>query len=91
MDLTLTLWLLIGGAMILFMHGGFCMLEAGFIRTKTTGTVIMNNLTDFSICGIIFWAFGMGFAFNGTSGWFGGWDFCSTADYSAISVSRFQA
>ena len=30
-DLTLTLWVLIGGAMILFMHGGFCMLEAGFI------------------------------------------------------------
>ena len=27
-DLTLTLWVLIGGAMILFMHGGFCMLEA---------------------------------------------------------------
>ena len=84
MDLTLTLWVLIGGAMILFMHGGFCMLEAGFIRTKTTGTVIINNLTDFSICGLLFWAFGMGFAFNGTSGGFGGWDFCATADYSAI-------
>ena len=84
MDLTLTLWVLIGGAMILFMHGGFCMLEAGFIRTKTTGTVIINNLTDFAICGILFWAFGMGFAFNGTSGGFGGWDFVSQADYSAI-------
>lgn len=84
MSLTLTLWCLLGGAMILFMHGGFCMLEAGFIRTKTTGTVIINNLTDFSICGLLFWAFGMGFAFNGTSGWFGGWDFCATADYSAI-------
>ncbi len=84
MDLTLTLWLLLGGAMILFMHGGFCMLEAGFIRTKTTGTVIMNNLTDFSICGLVFWAFGMGFAFNGTSGWFGGWDFVALADYSSI-------
>lgn len=83
-DLTLTLWVLIGGAMILFMHGGFCMLEAGFIRTKTTGTVIMNNLTDFAICGIVFWAFGMGFAFNGTSGGFGGWDFVARADYSAI-------
>lgn len=91
MDLVLTLWVLIGGAMILFMHGGFCMLEAGFIRTKTTGTVIMNNLTDFSICGILFWAFGMGFAFNGTSGWFGGWDFCSQADYSAILGSQIPS
>ena len=84
MSLSITLWCLLGGAMILFMHGGFCMLEAGFIRSKTTGTVIVNNLTDFSICGLLFWAFGMGFAFNGTSGWFGGWDFCSQADYSSI-------
>ena len=35
-DLTLTLWVLIGGAMILFMHGGFCMLEAGFIPVSYT-------------------------------------------------------
>ncbi len=90
-DLTLTLWVLIGGAMILFMHGGFCMLEAGFIRTKTTGTVIMNNLTDFAICGIVFWAFGMGFAFNGTSGGFGGWDFVAQADYSAILGSQIPS
>lgn len=91
MDLTLTLWVLVAGAMILFMHGGFCMLEAGFIRTKTTGTVIMNNLTDFAICGLLFWAFGMGFAFNGTSGWFGGWDFCSQVDYSTILGSQIPS
>ena len=66
-DTVLTLWVLIGSAMILFMHSGFAMIEAGFVRVKNVGTVMINNLTDFAICGLIFWAFGMGFMFNGDS------------------------
>ena len=49
----------------------------------------MNNLTDFAICGIVFWAFGMGFAFNGTSGGFGGWDFVSQETTLLIWAAKF--
>ena len=75
------------------------MLEAGFMRIKNVGTVMINNLTDFAICGLIFWAFGMGFMFNGDNPFFGGWDFVSQADYqsmyglgvSGITYTIFQA
>ncbi len=98
-DTVLTLWVLIGSAMILFMHSGFAMIEAGFVRVKNVGTVMINNLTDFAICGLIFWAFGMGFMFNGDSAFFGGWDFVAQADYqgmyglgvSSISYTVLQA
>ena len=60
---------------------------------------MINNLTDFAICGLIFWAFGMGFMFNGDNPFFGGWDFVSQADYqsmyglgvSGITYTIFQA
>jgi Amt family ammonium transporter len=53
-----TLWMVIAGAMVMFMQPGFAMVEAGFTRSKNSANILMKNFVDFSIGAIIFWAFG---------------------------------
>jgi hypothetical protein len=41
------------------MQAGFAMVEAGFIRAKNTGNVLMKNILDFSMGAIAFWVVGL--------------------------------
>ncbi len=70
MDLN-TVWIMIAGAMVMFMQAGFALLEAGFIRAKNSVNVLMKNLLDFSFGAIAFWAVGFGLAYGGTTEGFG--------------------
>ncbi len=70
-----TLWLVVAAILVLFMQGGFAMLEIGFSRAKNAGTVVAKVLTNLSIAALCYWAVGFALAFGngpllGTDGFF---------------------
>ena len=62
-----SIWVIVAGALVMFMQAGFAFLEIGFSRGKNAGTVVAKILTNFSIAAICYWAVGFAFAF-GTAG-----------------------
>ncbi|MGI5959253.1 MAG: ammonium transporter [Massiliimalia sp.] len=79
-----TAWVLLGAALVFFMQAGFAMVETGFTRAKNAGNIIMKNLMDFSIGTPLYWFVGFGIMFGTQSAVFGGIDFFTQGDYSAI-------
>ena len=63
-----SIWVIVAGCLVMFMHAGFAFLEIGFSRGKNAGTVIAKIVTNFSIAGIMYWAVGFAFAFGGGLG-----------------------
>lgn len=59
-----TVWVLIAAFLVFFMQAGFALLEAGFIRAKNVGNILMENFIDTAITGITFWAVGFGIMFG---------------------------
>jgi len=75
-----TIWLLISGALVMWMAAGFAMLEAGMVRTKNVTAILTKNIALYSVACIAFYligynlmygegnaVFGSGFALSGTS------------------------
>jgi len=62
-----SVWLLVAAAMVMLMQAGFALVEAGFTRAKNAGNIIMKNLMDFSVGGLVYWAFGFALAYGGSS------------------------
>jgi len=59
------IWHIVCGALVMFMQAGFAMLEAGSVRSKSAGAVLMKNLLDVCI-GTMMWYFvGYAFAYGG--------------------------
>lgn len=56
----MSVWYLMGAALVFFMQAGFAMVEAGFTRAKNAGNIIMKNLMDFCIGTCVFIALGYG-------------------------------
>ena len=79
-----TMWTLIGAALVFFMQAGFAAVEAGFTRSKNSGNIIMKNLMDFSIGTPLYWLVGFGIMFGTQSAVFGGIDFFTRGDYTAV-------
>jgi len=79
-----TIWVLVATALVFFMQAGFAMVETGFTRAKNAGNIIMKNLMDFALGTPIFWLFGFGIMFAGSSGLIGGFDPMVKGDYSSI-------
>lgn len=79
-----TIWVLLGAALVFFMQVGFAMVETGLTRAKNAGNIVMKNLMDFSLGTPIFWIVGFGIMFGGSSAFFGGFDFFTRSDYSAM-------
>ena len=73
-------WILVAAALVLFMQAGFSLVEAGMIRAKSVGNVMMKNLMDLCLGALAFFAVGFAIAFGGDmsgigkfiggSGWF---------------------
>lgn len=72
-----TIWVLVAAALVFFMQAGFAMVETGLTRAKNAGNIIMKNMMDFSIGTILYWFFGFGIMFAGSSAFIGGLDFLS--------------
>ncbi|MDK2957260.1 MAG: ammonium transporter, Amt family [Desulfovibrionales bacterium] len=65
-----TLWTLIAAILVMFMQAGFACVEAGFVRAKSAGNIIMKNFLDFAAGSIIFFLFGFALMFGLDAGGF---------------------
>lgn len=85
------LWMVIATALVMFMQGGFLLLEAGSVRSKNTINVAQKNVTDLVISGCIFMTLGATIMFGaGSTGWFGfgGFSFSDT-QYQPMLIYQF--
>ena len=55
-------WVLVVSFLIFFMQPGFALLEAGQVRAKNAGNVVMKNMTDWSLGVLVYYALGAGVA-----------------------------
>ena len=60
-----TVWVALCAALIFFMEAGFSLLEAGFVRTKNTMSIIAKVFIDITFGGIAFFIIGFGVAYGG--------------------------
>ncbi|CAE7839305.1 AMT1-3, partial [Symbiodinium sp. CCMP2592] len=67
-------WLVLCGALVMFMHAGFAMLETGCCRAKNASNVLMKNLVNVSVGTLGWWMFGWAFAYGSQAGAFIGTD-----------------
>ncbi|MDA0985438.1 MAG: ammonium transporter [Bacteroidetes bacterium] len=65
-----TVWVALCAALIFFMEAGFSLLEAGFVRTKNTMSIIAKVFIDITFGGIAFFVIGFGVAYGASNGWF---------------------
>lgn len=59
-----TVWVVLAAAMVLFMEGGFSLLEAGLVRTKNAVNVTMKIFVDLTVGALAFWVVGFGVMFG---------------------------
>ena len=57
-SMDMSIWFLMGAALVFFMQCGFAMVEAGFTRAKNVGNITMKNLMDFCIGTVAFYILG---------------------------------
>ncbi|PQA85565.1 ammonium transporter [Hyphococcus luteus] len=53
-----TLLFLIMGMVVMFMAAGFCMLEAGLVRSKNAATICLKNIALYSVAGLMVYFIG---------------------------------
>ncbi len=61
------------GLIVMFMAAGFAILEAGFVRTKNVSTILLKNISLFSIAGIMYYLVGYGIMYPGDFNGFVAW------------------
>lgn len=54
---------LVGGLIVMLMAAGFCMLEAGLVRSKNAAMQSTKNVALYSIAGLMFWVVGYNMAY----------------------------
>ncbi len=59
-----TVWVILAGALVLFMEGGFSLLEAGLVRTKNAVNVTMKIFVDLTFGVIVFYLIGVHLLFG---------------------------
>ena len=71
-----TFWIIFAAVLVFFMQAGFGLVEAGLVRAKNAGNILMKNLMDFSFASLAFFAvgyavmWGQGNSLIGMEGWF---------------------
>lgn len=82
-----TVWVVISGALVLFMQAGFALLEAGLTRMKNAAHIAGKNLLILGVCAVTYWAVGFGLAFGDGGKYFGKHGFFPTMD-DLITVGK---
>ncbi|WP_277585661.1 ammonium transporter [Psychrobacillus antarcticus] len=67
-----SLWTMVAAILVIFMIGGFILLEAGSTRMKNAGHVAGKTIFTFGLASMVFWAVGYGFIFGGDANFFVG-------------------
>ncbi|NMD69732.1 ammonium transporter [Bacillus sp. DNRA2] len=65
-----SLWVMLSAVLVIFMLGGFILLEAGSTRMKNAGHIAGKTIFTFGISSLVFWAVGYGFIFGENSNFF---------------------
>lgn len=86
-----TLWVLLAAFLVFFMQAGFGMLEAGLIRAKNAGNILMKNMMDFCMASLGFFIFGYALMFGGSEPLFGtqGWFLINAESASDLPLHTF--
>jgi Amt family ammonium transporter len=80
-------WLVLCGALVMFMQAGFAMLEAGIVQPKNMSNILFKNMVDCSIAAVCFWTVGYGLAFGkDKTGFIGGSKFGAENIYNGAGV-----
>jgi Amt family ammonium transporter len=86
-----TLSFLMHGFLVMWMAAGFCMLEAGLVRSKNTTTQCAKNIGLYSIAGVMYWLIGYNLMYAGVDGgWIGSISPWAAADPS-VTADGFKA
>ena len=89
---------LFGGVLVMFMAAGFCMLEAGLVRTKNVADICLKNVALYALAGVMYYLVGYDLMYGGGAffGTLGIWDASETTavaeagGYAAHSDWFFQ-
>lgn len=68
-----SIWVMLGAILVLFMQGGFILLEAGSTRMKNAGHVAGKTIFTVGIVSVVFWAVGYALIFGGQGNSLIGW------------------
>lgn len=84
-----SLWTMLAAILVIFMIGGFILLEAGSTRMKNAGHIAGKTIFSVGLTFLVFWAVGYGFIFGGNGNFFVGMTdfFVSGAESGASDVS----
>lgn len=63
-----TLLFLIGGFLVMFMAAGFCLLEAGLVRSTSVSTICVKNIALYSVAGLMYFLVGYHLMYTGVEG-----------------------
>ena len=86
-----TLSFLMHGFLVMWMAAGFCMLEAGLVRSKNTTMQCSKNIGLYSIAGVMYWLIGYNLMYSGVDGgWIGSPSPWAAAD-PAVTADGFKA
>jgi len=95
-DLTVAInmvWLLMTAFLVFWMQAGFALVEGGFTRAKNTGNILMKNMLDACVGGLLFWATGYAIAFglsgDESNGFMGNGNFF-LSDFTSYGSWMFQ-
>jgi len=62
------LWVMLAAILVLFMQGGFILLESGSTRMKNAGHVAGKTIFTVGLASLVYWAVGYGITFGGEAG-----------------------
>ena len=83
--------MLICGALVMFMAAGFAMLEAGMVRSRSVATIVLKNISLFSVASLMYYLVGYNLMYADVDGgWMGSFSVWS-GDDSAAAAGDFSA
>jgi len=66
-----TLSFMMHGVFVMWMAAGFAMLESGLVRSKSTASICLKNISLYSIAGIMYYLIGYNLMYTDVSGYIG--------------------
>ncbi|HZR13898.1 MAG TPA: ammonium transporter [Acidimicrobiia bacterium] len=75
-----TAWVLVGGALVMFMTPGLALFYGGMVRSKNVLAMLMQNFFSLGLVSVLWAVLVYSLAFSGTNRWIGNLDFAGVTD-----------